>query len=285
MTVLPDSKVDAHPDRARLGPVALVTGASDGIGEAFARELAARGIDLALVARRRARLDVLASELTAAHGTSAHVLAADLGRTDEVERVISETRHLDIGLLVAAAGFGTSGAFLDSPIEAELEMVDVNCRAVVALTHAIGRRLVARGRGGIVLFSSIVAFQGVPRQAGYAATKAFIQSFAEGLRTELRSSGVDVLSVAPGPVASGFAARANMRMGATDSSSAVAAATLAALGRRTTVSPGRLGKVLGYSLSALPRWGRVRVMTEIMKGMAAKVPQTGGAGSPRADGL
>lgn len=263
----PAPPVATAGSRGLFGPTALVTGASDGIGEAFARELASRGLDLVLVARRTDRLEALAAELRASHGTTTRALAADLGDPEGVARVIEGTLSDDIGLLVAAAGFWTSGSFLDQPVEPELDMIDVNCRAVAALTHAVGRRLVARGRGGIVLMSSIVAFQGVPRSANYAATKAFIQSFAEGLHEELKPHGVDVLASAPGPVASGFALRANMRMGATDLPSAVAVATLDALGRATTVRPGRLGKLLGYSLSTLPRRARVRVMAQIMKGM------------------
>ena len=270
-----------RPDRHRLGPAALVTGASDGIGEACARHLAARSVDLILVARRRERLEALAQDLSGAHAIDVTVIDADLGRPEDVAQVIARTRHHDIGLLVAAAGFGSSGPFLDQPVDAELDMVDVNCRAVVALAHAIGSRLVARGRGGIVLFSSIVAFQGVPRQATYAASKAFVQSLAEGLRTEFKPRGVDVLAVAPGPVATGFAARAGMSMGAADTSAAVAAAALDALGRTTTVRPGRLGKLLGFALSTLPRRGRVLVMTHIMRGMTRARASSTAPAAPR----
>jgi uncharacterized protein len=249
------------------GPFAVVTGASQGIGEAFARDAAKRGLNLVLIARRQDRLETLAAELRAAHGISAIVLALDLAKpesTVEIERAIA---GLDVGLLVAAAGFGTSGPFLDGTVADELDMIDVNCRAVVAQTHLIAAKLKARGRGGVVLLSSIVAFQGVPRSANYAATKAFIQTFAEGLRAELKPHGVDVIASAPGPVESGFAARAGLRMGAADKASNVAVQTLDALGKSGTVRPGFLSKLLGYSLSMLPRYGRVLLMTQIMAGM------------------
>ena len=254
--------------RDRYGPVAVVTGASDGIGQAFARDLAARGLDLVVVARRADRLRALADELTAAHGIAVTVVDTDLGRPAGVARVVEATADLDVGLLVAAAGFGTSGRLLDQPLAAELDMIDVNCRSVVALTHPIGRRLVRRGRGGIVLMSSLVAFQGVPRAANYAATKAFIQSLAEGLRTELKAHGVDVVASAPGPIASGFAARANMQMGMSQPPAVVSRQTLDALGRKTTVRPGWLVKLLEAGLMLLPRRGRVLVLTQVMKGMA-----------------
>ena len=250
------------------GPLAVVTGASDGIGRAFAEELAQRGYDLVLVARRQHLLEDLAAELNAKHGVAVHPLPADLGRAEEVVRVIAATQHYDAGLFIAAAGFGTSGPFIEQPIDPELDMIDVNCRAVTAMTHAFARRFVARQRGGIVLMSSLVAFQGVPRAAVYAATKAFIQSLAEGLRPELRQQGVDLVASAPGPIASGFAARANMTMKQSDPPSVVARETLDKLGRRGTVRPGRLAKVLEASFTGVPRWGRVRIMGQVMKGMS-----------------
>ena len=115
--------------------------------------------------------------------------------------------------------------------------------------------------------SSLLAFQGTPRAGNYAATKAFVQTLAEALRIELRPLGVDVIACAPGPIRSGFAARANMRMGMAASPEIVAAATLESLGNRTTVRPGLLSKLLEYSLATLPRWGRVRVMSLVMGGM------------------
>jgi uncharacterized protein len=254
------------------GSCALVTGATDGIGREFARELAALGFDLYLVARRRDRLDALAAELREKHNTSSFVIDADLARAEDIKKVLAQTASVDIGLFVAAAGFGTSGPLLDQPLEAELDMIDVNCRAVVAMTSPIARRMAERKRGGIVLMSSLLAFQGVPRAANYAATKAFVQSLAEGLRTELRLHGIDVIACAPGPIASGFAARANMVMGLSQPATVVARTTLNALGRKMTVRPGWLSKFLELSLTPLPRRGRVLMLTRVMKGMARGAP-------------
>lgn len=249
------------------GPWGLVTGASDGIGRAIASDAAARGLNLILTARRGDRLQTLADQIQSEHGTETLVVTADLTRADGLEALVSAATSKDIGFFAACGGFGTSGRFGDIPLADELAMIDVNCRSVVELSHAIVRRMRQRRRGGIVMMSSIVAFQGAARAANYAATKAFIQTFAEGLRLELASSGVDVLAAAPGPVASGFAERARMQMGAADKPERVARDTLNALGRAGTARPGRLSKILGYNLALAPRSLRLRIMSGIMDGM------------------
>jgi short-subunit dehydrogenase len=170
--------------RERYGPWAVVTGASDGIGREFATRLAEAGVNLILVARRKGTLEEVANRLARDHGVQVETMPIDLGTPSGVDELVARTQNRDVGLLVASAGFGTSGPFVDGAPDEELRMIDVNCRAVAALSHAFGRRFVARRRGGIVLMSSLVAFQGVPRAANYAATKAYVQSFAEALRLE-----------------------------------------------------------------------------------------------------
>ena len=258
--------------KSRYGEWAVVTGASDGIGRAFAVLLAEQGVNLVLVARREPLLAQLATELRLLHGVRCTVLAADLADAGDVLRVTDATEGLDVGMLVAAAGFGTSGPLAAGSLHDETAMLAVNCEAVLSLSWHFSRRFMARKRGALVLLSSIVAFQGVPLQAHYAATKAYVQTLAEGLRVELAPYGVDVLAVAPGPVATGFAARANLQMAKADTPGAVAAASLAALGRKPTVRPGFLGKLLGHSLALLPRWSRLRVMTQVSKRMTAHQP-------------
>ena len=259
----------------RYGQWAVVTGASDGIGRAVADRLAARGLNLLLVARRQPVLDALGAELVERYGVEVRVMPADLADEAVVASVVDATKALDVGLLVAAAGFGTSGALMDAPLDRELNMLDVNCRAVLALSHGFGRRFAGQGHGGIVLFGSLVGFQGVPRAANYAATKAYVQTLGEALHLELSPQGVDVLVAAPGPVNSGFAARADMRLGPALKPDTVAVATLNALGRRATVWPGPLSKLLIGSMAPLPRWARVRMMARIMGGITKH--QHGGA--------
>lgn len=253
--------------RTKYGPWAVVTGASSGIGRALARALAAGGLKLVLVARGEEALRALAGELAAAHGTDCRVVPVDLAEDAGAEALGVATGDLDVGLLVAAAGFGTSGSFLDNPLAAELDMLAVNCRALVALAHHFGNRFAARGAGGLILLSSIVGFQGMPNASHYAATKAYVQVLAEGLYHELRPRGVDVLAAAPGPTVSGFGDRAGMKMGTGLNPERIAGPILRALGRRTTTLPGFLSKLLRYSLFGLPRWAKVRIMGSVMRGM------------------
>lgn len=264
------------PSRAvqKYGPWAMVTGASDGIGQAFARLLAAEGLHLVLVARREPLLAALAAELTQAHGVHCRVLCADLADPVALRRVIDAACDLDIGLLVAAAGFGSSGPLLDSDLGVATAMVDLNCSAVLALAWHLGRRFAQRGRGGVVFMSSLLAFQGTPHAANYAATRACIQTLAEGLRVEWAAHGVDVIASAPGPIRSGFAQRADMQMAQALPAEVVARVTMQALGGKTTVRPGWLSKVLGWSLAMLPRWGQVMVIGQVMKGMTAHQSRT-----------
>lgn len=261
----------AHSDLLRrYGGVAVITGASDGIGKAFAEELARAGFAVVLVARRQDTLDALAADLSRRHGIKADAVALDLATDGSTDALLAHTRDMDVGLLVAAAGFGTSGPFLTLDPAVELGMIDLNCRSVTELAHGYAHRFKARKRGGIVLFGSIVGWQGAPYASTYGATKAFVQALAEGLAVELAPDGIDVLSCAPGPVASGFADRARMRMGKAERTETVARHSLAALGRRNLVVPGLQGKFLTWSLAMLPRAIRVRVLGSIMKGMAPK---------------
>jgi uncharacterized protein len=253
----------------RYGPRALVTGASDGIGRSFAVALARRGLDLVLVARRREKLESLARTLTQEHAVQCRVVAADLATAEGLAAVLEATSELDMGLAVCAAGFGTAGPFLDGDLDNELDMLQLNCGATTALSWHFGKRLGTRGQGGLILLSSIVAFQGVPRAAHYAASKAYVQTLAEGLQLEWRDRGIDVLAVAPGPVNTGFAGRSRLNMGKAESPDVVAEQSLKALGRGGTVRPGVLSKVLGYSLAMAPRRARTAIMGTIMRGMTA----------------
>jgi hypothetical protein len=264
---VPDHPAPASKLLARFGPVALVTGASSGIGLEFARVLASQGFDLLLVARRGDALAAIGQDLTARYGVRVTPLPLDLSEPASLPALLSACEGISIGLVVAAAGFGTSGPFIENDLSSELDMIDVNCRAVAALSWHFARRFAAQRRGGLVLLSSLVAFQGVPRAANYAATKAYVQTLAEGLRHELRRAGVSVIASAPGPIRSGFGDRARMTMGLSQGPEAVAATTLRALGRQGTVRPGWLSKFLGWSLAALPRAARTRVMGLVMAGM------------------
>ena len=179
---------------------ALVTGASAGIGDAFARELATRGHDLVLVARRTDRLENTAARLTAAHGVTVEVLGADLGTPGGVAvvatRLTDASRPVD--LLVNNAGIGSSGRFWDLPVEGETAVINLNVVALVQLTHAALGPMVARDAGGVINLSSLGAYQPVPLNATYGATKAFVSAFTNAVREELRGTNVKLMVVAPG---------------------------------------------------------------------------------------
>jgi len=220
-----------------------------------------------LVARREGALQALADTLSAQHGVQARVIALDLARPGATAALDAATADLDVGLVVLNAGFGDGGAFLDGDPGKDAEMLALNCGAVLDASRAFGRRLVARKGGGLVLVSSILGFQGAPRAASYAATKAFVQSLAESLEVELGAHGVDVLVLAPGPTHSGFADRAGMKVGQAMSSAEVADAAMRALGRRGTVFPGWLSKLLRALTGWMPRWAAARVFGNAMASM------------------
>jgi hypothetical protein len=179
-----------------VAETALITGASAGIGEEFARQLAGRGYDLILVARRRDRLEQLAEQVP----TTAHVLECDL-TTDAAELPAQvEQLDVDVDLLVNNAGFGSRGRFLELDPAREAEIVRLNCEAVVTLTHAFVPAMVERRRGGVITVASTAGMQPLPYEAVYGASKAFAISFTEALWMELHGTGVRVTVVKPGPV-------------------------------------------------------------------------------------
>ncbi|HET9120586.1 MAG TPA: SDR family oxidoreductase [Solirubrobacterales bacterium] len=185
---------------------ALVTGASSGIGASIADQLGARGFSLILVARREERLISLATDLSAEHGVDVEVIACDLAREDERDRLQFEIRGggRPVEVLVNNAGFGHQADFARSPRERMVEMVHLNVEAVVDLTSRFLPPMVERGRGSVINIASTGAFQPLPGSAVYGASKAFVLSFSEAIRTELRGSGVSVTAVCPGPVRTEF---------------------------------------------------------------------------------
>lgn len=249
------------------GKWALVSGASSGIGRELTTLLAGCGISIIMVGRSASALDTFAKELQRTKHVQSRVLELDLGSPGSHQKLLDSIAELDIGLAVLAAGFGTSGHFVEADLQEELNMLDLNCQAVLKQTHHFAQYFAKRAKGGIILFGSLVGFQGTPYAAHYSATKAYVQTLAEALHVELKGSGVDVLSAAPGPVSSGFAKRANLQMGAALKPEDVGIPILKALGRRQTVLPGFLTKFLVGSLRMLPRWGKVRVMKLVMGGM------------------
>jgi hypothetical protein len=188
------------------GKTALVTGASYGIGEAFARRLAADGANVIITARSSDRLDALADELRSRCGATITIIEADLARPSAPEEIFNETERLgmQVDLLVNNAGFGAVGDFADIPLARQLEMIQVNVTALVALSYLYLQPMIKRREGAIIQVASTASFQGVPYSSMYSATKAFILNFSEGLWAECREYGVRVLTLCPGPTATHF---------------------------------------------------------------------------------
>jgi short-subunit dehydrogenase len=179
-----------------VAQTALITGASSGIGEEFARQLAVRGYDLILVARRKDRLQKLAEDVP----TEAHVIECDLiTGADKLPGKVDKL-GVDVDLLINNAGFGLRGHFLELDQDRQAEMVRINCETVVRLTHAFVPAMVERGRGGVITVASTAGMQPLPYEATYGASKAFAISFMEALWMELHGTGVQCLVVNPGPV-------------------------------------------------------------------------------------
>ncbi len=187
-----------------MRPLAIVTGASSGIGEKMAQSFAQRGYDLVVVARRAERLARLKHDLESACGVSVDVVAADLGEKGGADVVAAAVANRDVDVLVNNAGAGWIGLFAESPYERQLEIIDLNCRALVALTHRLLPGMVQRGRGHIMQVASVAGFLPGPRSSVYYASKAFVVSHSEALRHELRGTGVTITLVCPGPVATEF---------------------------------------------------------------------------------
>jgi short-subunit dehydrogenase len=246
--------------RERYGPWAVVAGASVGLGAAFARQLAAEKINLVLVARTRDTLDALAAELRGAVET--RVVCADLADPQLDDKLAEATRDLEIGLVIYNAAHSRIGPFLDQPIAEQLRTIDVNCRGPLLLAHRYGQAMRARGRGGIVLMTSLAALQGSPMIATYAASKAFNLVLAESLWDELRAAGVDVLACRAGATRTpGYEASKPLASTPLMEPDAVARAALAALGRAPSVVPGAFNRFASFVMTrVMPRSTAIRTM-------------------------
>jgi uncharacterized protein len=248
--------------RARYGPWALVAGASAGLGEAFARLLAARGLHVLLVARREGALHRLAADLRATHGVEARAGAFDLARGDVAGEVARLAVGVEVGLLVYNAAHSVIGPFVNRPLEDHLRVIDVNCRGPLVLAHALGGAMARRGRGGIVLMTSLAASQGNPLLASYAASKAFELVLAEGLWAELRERGVDVVACRAGATRTpGYEASRPRRGVPLLEPEEVARRTLDALGHGPSLVTGAINRVAAFALGRLfPRRVSIHVM-------------------------
>ena len=258
------------------GMTDLVTGASGGLGEEFARQFAVQGANLVLTARSEDKLNRLAEALRKEAKVHVTVLSADLSSTESVDRLIAEVRrrNLKIDLLVNNAGLGRFENFLDTGLQPQMRQVDVNVRALVALTHAFAPGMVEARRGGVINLASTAAFQPLAGASVYAATKAFVLLFSEGLALELEKSNVNVTVACPGPVATQFYADMNPKLQARqmDQPGPVTAEILRAFERgKRVVYPGKLTVRLStWGARLMPRNMILRVAAGTVKKLNQK---------------
>jgi len=240
---------------------ALVTGASSGLGEEFARELARRHANLVLTARSREKLERLAGDLSRVNGVKVDVIVQDLAEPDGALALAKElkTRGIAIDHLINNAGFGTAGRFETMDVEREARMVRVNCESVVVLSRALLRGMIDRKRGGILNVASTAGHQPTPFMSTYGASKAFVLSFTLALAEELRGTGIHALALCPGPVPTGFQAAASIPSGAVLSFAKLDAHTvveraLDAYERRSVLkTPGIVNSVQTLASKVFPR--------------------------------
>ncbi len=254
----------------RYGSWALVTGASSGIGESFARLLAADGVNVVVTARRVERLERLAAELERQHGVEVRAVEADLAGPDGVEAIEKAVSDIDLAIVVSNAGSGHPGAFLSKPVDDRLDVVQLNVTAPVEMAHRFGQRLIDRGRGAIIFTGSTSAFSGVPMLANYAATKAFIGTFAEGLHQEWSPAGVDVLVVHPGPTKTEMVEQDGVDFDRVPVSwmtpDQVAAKALGSVGRKAVLVPGVPNKIQRFVFTRLlSRRAAARIFGGLMR--------------------
>jgi short-subunit dehydrogenase len=250
----------------RFGPWALVTGASSGIGEAFARRLAEVRMNLVLVARREDRLRKLAEDLQSQYSVSTRVVRVDLSQDNFLSVIEQATADVSVGLLVNNAGIATTGKFLDNDVGSELALLHVNSRAPLILTHHFGRSMRQRGRGGIIFVASTVAFAGVPAMSNYAGSKAQALVLAEGLAKELRNDGIAVLALCPGPTRTALWP-AGSGPGSAMPPRAVVDIALKNLGRTTTVVAGWKNSLTALATRLLPRAWNATIFGRVIGGM------------------
>ena len=255
------------PFRDRYGEWALVAGASEGLGAQFAAQIASRGVNLVLIARRATPLREVCEAISAEHGVEARPVAVDLADPNALLEVAKATDGLEVGLLVYNAAHSRVGPFLDDPLEEHLRALAVNCRGPLMFAHHFGRPMAERRRGGILLMSSLAGAQGAPGIASYAATKAFDTVLAEGLWGELRHRGVDVLACCAGATRTPRYLASQRESGrgripAPEMEPAkVAAEALAALGKKPSMVPGIANRGAAWLMQRLlPRRTAVSIM-------------------------
>lgn len=251
----------------KYGPWALVTGASSGIGAEFCRQLSERGLNIVMVARRKNRMEESAAKLVDKYTVEVKVIESDLSKPDFFKKIDPEISSLDIGLLVNNAGFGVKGAFLTNSLECELELLNVNCRAPLELTHVLGQKMVERKKGGIIFLSSVLGYKASPYFAHYAASKAFNLFMGGALWCELKSSGIDVSVLSPGSTNTEFDAVSDHKGFVAMEAETVVKSGLRNIGQPYII-PGLRNKLAVLLIKLFPDKITTRIMGNVMSKMS-----------------
>ncbi|NMB80505.1 MAG: SDR family NAD(P)-dependent oxidoreductase [Ignavibacteria bacterium] len=242
----------------KYGSWALITGASSGIGEEFAKVLASKGINLLLVARRKERLQKLSDELISLYGIEVVISNVDLTSEKFLDQIIRDVDEREISILINNAGIGKPGEFVDEEMVYDIDLIKINCLAPLVLANYFGKKMIRGKKGAILFLGSIVAYQPTPYMASYAATKSFNYSLGNSLWHELKNHGIDVLTINPGNTSTEFNRMVlNDQSVLTRTAQQVVATSLKALGRKPNVVDGFINKII----TVLARVGSVRLIT------------------------
>jgi short-subunit dehydrogenase len=241
----------------KYGSWALVTGASTGIGRSFSEQLAQQGFNLVAVARNQSRLEILKNDLETKYDIHVKTISEDLSKPEASSEIAEQTVDIDIGLLVANAGIENDGPFIDNDANDESRLLALNIVSPMQLSHIFAKRFSDRGKGGILLISSLFGYQGVPYVANYSASKAYILSLGEALNVELKPLGIDVTVLSPGmtktPMTDNMSVDFNKMPITQHAPGVVASVGLNALGKKATVVPGLINKIYAWENRFIPR--------------------------------
>lgn len=239
--------------KEKYGAWALITGGTSGIGEQIANQVAAKGLNIILVARRLNLLEEKAKEIEQVHGVLVKIVQADLSKQEDITKVIEASSHLEVGLFVPCAGVETHGVTTKIPLEKELALIQLNITSVFVLTHFFAGKMVERGSGGVLLVSSIIGHMPNPYLSNYAGSKAYILNFGSSLHWEMKKKGVDVTVLSPGPTETPMMENTDIDMSKSPMTyqkpAIVATYGIEALGKKPVVIPGFKNNMMVFMAS------------------------------------
>ena len=253
------------------GEWALITGASSGVGREMALEIASKGINVVIVARRQDLLEELACEVEEKYKVATNVIVTDFSQEDATAKVIDECANLEVGLVVNNVGYALTGEFSNNKLEDELALMNVNIKTPTILTHYFSQKMKERKKGGIIFLSSIMAFGGAATWASYNASKSQNLVFAESLGEELKKYNIEVIALTPGSIKSGFAKASNTKaMFGALRPKRVAKCGLWFLGKKRTHTAGLLNKIIVLATRITPRFLNTKIFSFVVKTVLAK---------------